>query len=509
MQSKKNWFLRKKDGSEYGPVSLNDLLRWSAQCRIVAGNAVSIDREEWTPVEDIPELEMHWMAHRADGKEYGPFALAAVQELFSHNVLPADAILVNRATGENKPLSEVIDLPGGEDEAEEAENVDDVNTVNQVNNQAAEHEAAAETAGSEAAAEDALAAKDGALERAETVNLVDRVDQDAPGEKVNLVDQDDPGDKTDAADEADSNDRQDTAPLLAQIEALQQELTSRHSEAVEASEAYQTKIATLEKKLQTARQDADAAAARLEALETAQQQSQQQAGDELADLRKQTAFMKKNIAVLHAELDEARHSAERRGKIMVGFGVLLTVVAALLISRSISGCRHRVEPLPTATDLPADTQQTDSATDSGRNGDIGSGTPTDIAWPSLRIDGLRTEAKADHLVIRFNEGAFSSLTNLSTAAVGQIKALVGQLRPSLANYRLVVEGHTDNIPMRPTGTFANNAALAAARAKTAVDLLKIEGANAIAAVSPGAAPYPNDTPENRRRNRTVVIRLYQ
>jgi len=84
MQQKKNWFLRKNDGSEYGPVSLNDLLRWSAQCRIIAGNAVSTDREEWIPVESLPDLQMDWVALRTDGKEYGPFALDAVQDGCTH-----------------------------------------------------------------------------------------------------------------------------------------------------------------------------------------------------------------------------------------------------------------------------------------------------------------------------------------------------------------------------------------------------------------------------------------
>jgi len=514
MQSKKNWFLRKKDGSEYGPVSLADLLRWSAQCRIVAGNAVSTDREEWTAVEDIPELEMHWMAHRADGKEYGPFALAAVQELFAHNVLPADAVLANRLTGENKPLKAVIGLPeapieapdnaekaGGVDGIEEVErvekiedvgDVDDVNTVNQVRNKAEEHGAATEAGDSDAAAEDALAEEDDAPESVATADLADGVD---------LVDK---TDATDHGDDADNADAVDIAPLMAQIESLRQELQESQSEAAEVSEAYQARIALLEKKLQTAQQAARDASA----LETERRQSQQQAVDDLADLRKQTAFMKKNIAVLHAELDAARRQAAFRARLVLALGSLLTLLAALAIIRAAGGCRQREDiSMPTAPDRSGTSSPV--AGESRDIGDADAARAATSSWPTLQIDGLNVDRRQDHLVIRFEEGAFSSLTTLTPAAEGQLKTLVERLRPDLPVYRLVVEGHADNIPMRATTAFADNAALAVARAETGAAFLKREGAQAIAATRAGEPPYPNDTPDNRRRNRTLVIRLYQ
>ena len=111
-------------------------------------------------------------------------------------------------------------------------------------------------------------------------------------------------------------------------------------------------------------------------------------------------------------------------------------------------------------------------------------------------------------MIHFNEGAFSSMTNLSPRATAQVKALAGQLRPHMGGLRLVVEGHTDNIPMRPTTTFADNEALARARAEAAVAFLKREtGLDAVVATTPGPAPFPNDTPENLRRNRTMVLKV--
>lgn len=502
MQPKKNWFLRKKDGAEYGPVSINDLLRWSAQCRIVAGNAVSTDREEWIPVEEIPELEMHWMAHRADGKEYGPFALAAVQELFTHNVLPADAVLINRLTGENKPLSEVIELPDSvvvsPDETKkssEIENDNEVNAVNQVTNQAEEHEAATEAADSEAAAEDALAEEVDAPESAQPVDLTDRDD---------LFDQDEPMGKTDAAGDAAAVD---IAPLLAQIDILRQELLESRTEATESSENYLAKIALLEKKLQNAQVAARDAAARLATLETERQESKQQAGDDLAELRKQTAFMKKNIAALHTEIDEVRSQATLRARIILALGSLLTVIAALLIIRTAGGCRHREDVGTVMSQNGTETLAT-AGVDSQTAGRADTAATTEI-WPALRIDGLRIDRKQDHLAIRFEDGAFASLTNLTASASVQLKALVDQCRPNLPIFRFVVEGHSDNTPVRATAAFADNAALAEARAETGAAILRREGAQAVAAINPGPPPYPNDTPENRRRNRTLLIKLYR
>ncbi len=473
MQPKKNWFLRKKDGSEYGPVSLNDLLRWSAQCRIVAGNAVSTDREEWTHVEDIPELEMHWMAHRADGKEYGPFALAAVQELFAHNVLPADAVLANRLTGETKPLSEVIALPGSEDNAGAGEGIEDVEG-------------------------------NGEIEKvgvAEDVGAPDEAEETDEGETPEETEQTELQD-TETAKPA--RQKRESEALRAQIEQFRQELLEAQTEAAESTEAYQARIDMLKGKLLAAQNEVQAATARLEALEAERGKSQQQIADDLADLRKQTAFMKKNIAVLHAELDEARRQSAFRARVVLALGALLTIIAALAIIRAAGGCRQR-------EDTGSTTHQARTMQAAGESGEtvVTDSATASRAWPSLRIDGLRVERKQDHLLIRFEEGAFGSLTTLTPAASGQLKSLVERLRPDLQSYRLVVEGHTDDTPMRPTATFADNAALAAARAEAGTALLKNEGAHAIAATGAGTPPYPNDTPDNRRRNRTLVIKVYR
>ncbi len=513
MQPRKNWFLRKKDGSEYGPVSLHDLLRWSAQCRIVAGNAASMDREEWIPVEEIPELEMNWMAHRADGKEYGPFALAAVQELFTHNVLPADAVLINRQTGEKKPLADVISLPeAGENQQKKSEKGGRASGKPPSDDSTARPQATGET--------ETPAEADGARPDEEESEEKEAMETQTEASEAPLSDNAVPADnapqgsaaesnaEVDLTDHADLVDKVDVTPLLEQIEALRQELLDAQAKAAESGKTYRARLDSLEKKLQSAQQAALDADARREALEDGRIESQQQAANDLADLRKQTAFMKKNIAVLHAELDEARRQSSLRARIIFALGCLLTLIGALFILRSAGGCRHR-EDIGTTTAPDSTEMAAETGGDSSRPG---GGTPTANtanAWPALQIDGLRVDRKQDHLVIRFDDGAFASLTNFTPTAAGQLKTIVNQLRPSLPSLRLVVEGHSDDTPMRATAGFPDNTALAAARADAGAAFLKREGAHAVAATNAGPPPYPNDTPENRRRNRTLVIKLYR
>ncbi len=78
-------------------------------------------------------------------------------------------------------------------------------------------------------------------------------------------------------------------------------------------------------------------------------------------------------------------------------------------------------------------------------------------------------------------------------------------------YRVVVQGHTDNVPLRSTKRFADNWELASARASHVVRLLATNGVppGRLAAVSYGehAPRDTNDTPEGRARNRRIEITL--
>ncbi|MDJ0850233.1 MAG: OmpA family protein [Myxococcota bacterium] len=78
-------------------------------------------------------------------------------------------------------------------------------------------------------------------------------------------------------------------------------------------------------------------------------------------------------------------------------------------------------------------------------------------------------------------------------------------------YRVVVQGHTDNVPLRNTKRFADNWELAGARSSHVVRLLQANGVppERLSAVSFGehAPRDSNDTPKGRARNRRIEITL--
>ncbi len=78
-------------------------------------------------------------------------------------------------------------------------------------------------------------------------------------------------------------------------------------------------------------------------------------------------------------------------------------------------------------------------------------------------------------------------------------------------YRVVVQGHTDNVPLRNSKRFADNWELASARSSHVVRLLQANGVppDRLSAVSFGeySPRDSNDTPKGRARNRRIEITL--
>ena len=117
--------------------------------------------------------------------------------------------------------------------------------------------------------------------------------------------------------------------------------------------------------------------------------------------------------------------------------------------------------------------------------------------------------------IRFVDPAFESLDNVSIKGMAGLKAVAEKLATLKAGTRVVVTGYTDDVPLsRPTDRFQSNADIAAARAQTAVEhLARLAGAGKALAFEartgdPAQAPYPNDSPKNRRLNRTVTVEVF-
>ncbi|NLW48850.1 MAG: OmpA family protein [Firmicutes bacterium] len=131
---------------------------------------------------------------------------------------------------------------------------------------------------------------------------------------------------------------------------------------------------------------------------------------------------------------------------------------------------------------------------------------------TIMIPGTRVNLKADHIELTFDNGLFSLKTDLKPEAKVMLDLLAEQLHPYKGKIQVNVEGHTDDLPILTGWIFQDNVSLGMQRAVTVIDYLRLKGqlpAKMFKASSVGElhSPYPNDTPDNQMRNRTVVIRI--
>lgn len=130
----------------------------------------------------------------------------------------------------------------------------------------------------------------------------------------------------------------------------------------------------------------------------------------------------------------------------------------------------------------------------------------------LWIPGAKVSYKDGQITVIFDTGLFQRGVKLLPQAKASLKALALQLRPYKNRVLVHVEGHTDNVPMPFGLIYRDNVSLGLQRAVVVVDYLRAEAdlpASMFTVSSPGEASliYPNDSPRNQLRNRTVLIRI--
>ena len=136
------------------------------------------------------------------------------------------------------------------------------------------------------------------------------------------------------------------------------------------------------------------------------------------------------------------------------------------------------------------------------------------AGPGWEIPGALAVQNGGAVLIRFTAPVFVSADKISIEGMDALKAVAAKLVALKTGARAIVTGYTDNEPLtKPTPQFQSNADIAAARAKVAMAHLA-QFARANKGLSFEAqtgessqAPYPNDTPQNRRLNRTVTVQV--
>jgi chemotaxis protein MotB len=123
---------------------------------------------------------------------------------------------------------------------------------------------------------------------------------------------------------------------------------------------------------------------------------------------------------------------------------------------------------------------------------------------------IQTEISSNYLeIVNSNPLNFPpGKAELLESSLQYLNALIPILqRP---DFRIIVEGHTDSIPISTT-LYRSNWELSAARAASFVTYLEEHGVDPKRMVVHGYGPYapvaPNDTEENRARNRRIEIML--
>ncbi|HEX4961290.1 MAG TPA: OmpA family protein [Thermoanaerobaculia bacterium] len=132
----------------------------------------------------------------------------------------------------------------------------------------------------------------------------------------------------------------------------------------------------------------------------------------------------------------------------------------------------------------------------------------------LRLDvpGASSRRDGSELVLTFAEGLFHRGIELRPEARQSLASLARQLEPLAGRVTVCVEGHTDDETIPAGAPYRDNAALALARGAVVVEQLRAAASLpvnmfSVRGLGEIAAPHPNDTAENRARNRTAVIRI--
>ncbi len=88
---------------------------------------------------------------------------------------------------------------------------------------------------------------------------------------------------------------------------------------------------------------------------------------------------------------------------------------------------------------------------------------------------------------------------------------LGDFLSNMEDIYILIEGHTDNVPMGPGGRFSSNKMLSQYRALSILKYFEELGVSSSRLVAVGKGEYdpiaPNDTSENRAKNRRVEIIL--
>ena len=109
------WFLRKhEDGTIFGPLSFEQLVRWAAQAQIAPHDSISVDQENWMKAPMLPELRMDWIVEVTSERLYGPTTLGAIREFIELGEIGEDTFVINSCDATRYQIRDLADLLAAE-----------------------------------------------------------------------------------------------------------------------------------------------------------------------------------------------------------------------------------------------------------------------------------------------------------------------------------------------------------------------------------------------------------
>ncbi len=208
----------------------------------------------------------------------------------------------------------------------------------------------------------------------------------------------------------------------------------------------------------------------------------------------------------------------------VGIGIALVVATALGIAseRGCSGLFETALLLPSEDDMNSEILEPDGALEGEQNGgrddnpenpeeirareempgkSLIADFPEESSLPEWKIPGAKVTTADGGWTVTFEVPIFDPPAYISKQGMLMIKELVKKLK-NLDGGTVLVTGYADNL----------NADVAMKRAEVAADHLKAFAKNGTltfrtAVGAEADAPWPNDTPEHRRLNQTVVVKV--
>jgi hypothetical protein len=116
------WYLRKQDGTLFGPLTFEQLESWASNARIAPHDIISTDQINWIKAPMLPELGMDWLVEVTSERYYGPTTLGAVQEFIQLREVDGETFIINACDGTRRQIRDLpnLQLPG-DPEAEAVE----------------------------------------------------------------------------------------------------------------------------------------------------------------------------------------------------------------------------------------------------------------------------------------------------------------------------------------------------------------------------------------------------